>query len=173
VNINEKKQTVTEVRERFERSQGFFITHNLGLDAGQISALRKDVRTGGGELKVIKNTLIRRAIEKMDHHADVEKDLKGPVAVAFSYNDPAAIAKAILKYVDDKNKFEVKSGMLGNVLLSSSQVAALAKLPSKQELIARTVRTIAAPLQNFMGVLSAVPRDFMNVLTAIKDKKNN
>jgi len=172
VNINEKKQTVQEVREKFEKSQGFFITHNLGLDAGQISALRKDVRTNGGELKVIKNTLIKRAIENLEHHKDIDADLKGPVAVAFSYNDPAAIAKAILKYVDDKNKFEVKSGMLGTVLLSSSQVAALAKLPSRQELIARTVRTIAAPLQNFMGVLSAVPRDFVNVLTAIKDKKN-
>lgn len=172
MNINEKKQTVQEVREKFEKSQGFFITHNLGLDAGQISALRKDVRTNGGELKVIKNTLIKRAIENLEHHKDIDADLKGPVAVAFSYNDPAAIAKAILKYVDDKNKFEVKSGMLGTVLLSSSQVAALAKLPSRQELIARTVRTIAAPLQNFMGVLSAVPRDFVNVLTAIKDKKN-
>lgn len=172
MNINDKKQTVKEVRERFEKSQGFFITHNLGLDAGQISALRKDVRTSGGELKVIKNTLIKRAIENLEHHNDIDKDLTGPVAVAFSYNDPAAIAKAILKYVDDKNKFEVKSGMLGNVLLSSSQVAALAKLPSRQELIATTVRTIAAPLQSFMGVLSAVPRDFVNVLTAIKDKKN-
>ena len=172
MNINDKKQTVKEVRERFEKSQGFFITHNLGLDAGQISALRKDVRTNGGELKVIKNTLIKRAIENLEHHKEIDADLKGPVAVAFSYNDPAAIAKAILKYVDDKNKFEVKSGMLGTVLLSSSQVAALAKLPSRQELIARTVRTIAAPLQSFMGVLSAVPRDFMNVLTAIKDKKN-
>ncbi len=172
MNINDKKQTVKEVRERFEKSQGFFITHNLGLDAGQISALRKDVRTNGGELKVIKNTLIRRAIENLEHHNDIDKDLTGPVAVAFSYNDPAAIAKAILKYVDDKNKFEVKSGMLGTVLLSSSQVAALAKLPSRKELIATTVRTIAAPLQSFMGVLSAVPRDFVNVLTAIKDKKN-
>ena len=172
MNINDKKQTVKEVRERFEKSQGFFITHNLGLDAGQISALRKDVRTSGGELKVIKNTLIKRAIENLEHHKEIDGDLKGPVAVAFSYDDPAAIAKAILKYVDDKNKFEVKSGMLGNVLLSSSQVAALAKLPSRLELITRTVRTIAAPLQNFMGVLSAVPRDFVNVLTAIKDKKN-
>lgn len=172
MNINEKKQTVQEVREKFEKSQGFFITHNLGLDAGQISALRKDVRTNGGELKVIKNTLIKRAIENLEHHKDIDADLKGPVAVAFSYNDPAAIAKAILKYVDDKNKFEVKSGMLGAVLLSSSQVAALAKLPPRQELLAKAVRTIAAPLQSFMGVLSAVPRDFVNVLTAIKDKKN-
>ena len=172
MNINDKKQTVQEVREKFERSQGFFITHNLGLNADEISALRKDVRTNGGELKVIKNTLIKRAIEKLEYHKDIDGDLKGPVAVAFSYNDPAAIAKAILKYVDDRNKFEVKSGILGTNKLSASQIGALAKLPSKQELIARTVRTIAAPLQNFMGVLSAVPRDFVNVLTAIKDKKN-
>jgi large subunit ribosomal protein L10 len=172
VNINQKKETVKQVREKFEASQAFFITHNLGLRADEMTALRRDVRKNGGELKIIKNTLVRRAIEKFEYHKDIDNDLEGPVAIAFSYGDPVGIAKSILKYVDDRNKFEVKSGIMGLSKLTSQQIGALAKLPSREELIARLVRTVAAPLQNFMNVLSAVPRDCVNVLSAIKDKKN-
>lgn len=171
MNINDKKEVVKQVREKFEASQAFFITHNLGLTAQQVTALRKDVRSNGGELKVIKNTLLKRAIENLSYHKDVDQYLVGPVAVAFSYEDPAAVAKAVLKYVDEKKRFEVISGIYGSKAISVQQITALSKLPGKKELIAQTVRTIAAPLQNFMGVLSAVPRDFVNVLTAIKDKK--
>ena len=172
MNINQKKETVKQVREKFEASQAFFITHNLGLRADEMTALRRDVRKNGGELKIIKNTLVKRAIEKFEYHKDIDNDLEGPVAIAFSYGDPVGIAKSILKYVDDRNKFEVKSGIMGLSKLTSQQIGALAKLPSREELIARLVRTVAAPLQNFMNVLSAVPRDCMNVLSAIKDKKN-
>ncbi len=172
MNINQKKETVKQVREKFEASQAFFITHNLGLRADEMTALRRDVRKNGGELKIIKNTLVRRAIEKFEYHKDIDNDLEGPVAIAFSYGDPVGIAKSILKYVDDRNKFEVKSGIMGLSKLTSQQIGALAKLPSREELIARLVRTVAAPLQNFMNVLSAVPRDCVNVLSAIKDKKN-
>ena len=172
MNINQKKQTVQDVREKFERSNGFFITHNLGLNADEISSLRKDIRNSGGELKVIKNTLIKRAIEDKSYHSDVDPDLNGPVAVAFSYQDPAGVAKSMVKYIDDKNKFNVKVGILGASKITAAQIIALSKLPSRHELIAMTVRTIAAPLQSFMGVLSALPRDLVNVLTAVKDKKN-
>ncbi len=172
MNINEKKESVKQVREKFETSQAFFITHNLGLKAEEMSALRRDVKKGGGELKVIKNTLVRRAIEKFEYHKEIDGDLNGPVAIAFSYGDPATTAKSILKYVDEKNKFAIKSGIMGISKLTEAQINVLAKLPSREELIARLVRTVAAPLQNFMNVLSAVPRDCVNVLSAIKDKKN-
>ncbi len=172
MNINQKKESVKQVREKFEASQAFFITYNLGLKADEMSALRRDVKKSGGELKVVKNTLVRRAIENFEYHKEIDGDLNGPVAIAFSYGDPAAIAKSILKYVDEKNKFAVKSGIMGVNKLTSMQIDALAKLPSREELIARLVRTVAAPLQNFMNVLSAVPRDCVNVLSAIKDKKN-
>lgn len=171
LNINDKKQCVEQVKQKFDASQAFFITHNLGLKAGDISALRKEIKANGGEFKVVKNTLIRRAIEGKPYSKDIDSDLTGPVAVAFSYKDPAAVAKAMVKYIDDKNRFLVRAGILGTNKLSVSDVMALSKLPGRDELIATTVRTIAAPLQSFMGVLTAVPRDFLNVLTAIKDKK--
>jgi large subunit ribosomal protein L10 len=171
LDINAKKQCVEQVKEKFDASQAFFITHNLGLRAHEISALRKDIKANGGEFKVVKNTLIRRAIEGKSYSKDISGELEGPVAVAFSYKDPAAVAKAMVKYIDDKNRFAVLFGILGTARLTSTQVVALSKLPGRDELIATAVRTIAAPLQSFMGVLTAVPRDFVNVLTAIKDKK--
>ncbi|MFH1223200.1 MAG: 50S ribosomal protein L10 [Pseudomonadota bacterium] len=171
MNINDKKEVVKQTREKFESSQAFFITHNLGLTAAEVTALRKEIRTSGGELKVIKNTLVRRAIGDLSYHKDIDADLNGPVAVAFSYQDPAAVAKAVLKYVDDRKKFEIISGIYGSKKMSAKEIVALSKLPGRKELLTQTVRTIAAPLQNFMGVMSAVPRDFLNVLTAIKGKK--
>jgi len=171
LNINSKKQCVESVKEKFDQAQAFFITHNLGLKAGQITALRKEVKSNGGEFKVVKNTLIKRAIEGKSFSNDFNKEFEGPVAVAFSYKDPVAVAKALFKYVDDSNKLVIKTGCLGQTMLSAKDIEQLSKLPGREELIAKAVRTIAAPLQSFMGVLTAVPRDFLNVLTAVKDKK--
>ena len=171
MNINQKKEKVKQVREKFESSQAFFITRNHGLAANEMSSLRREVRKSGGEFKIIKNTLVKRAIENLDYHKEVDGDLNGPIAIAFSYKDPVMVAKSLLKYVDDRNKFEVASGIMGVSKLTFKEIDTLAKLPSREELIARVVRTIAAPLQNFLGVLNAVPRDCVNVLSAIKDKK--
>jgi len=171
LNINDKKQCVEQIKQKFDASQAFFITHNLGLRAADISALRKEIKANGGEFKVVKNTLIRRAIEGKAYSKDVDGDLNGPVAIAFSYKDPAAVAKAMVKYIDEKNRFQVMAGIMGAEKISVKDVMILSKLPSRIELITTAVRTIAAPLQSFMGVLTAVPRDLVNVLTAIKDKK--
>ncbi|MCX6112581.1 MAG: 50S ribosomal protein L10 [Proteobacteria bacterium] len=171
MNINDKKQCVEQVKQKFDASRAFFITHNLGLKAADITALRREIKANGGEFKVVKNTLIRKAIAGKPYSKDVDGDLNGPVAIAFSYKDPAAVAKAMVKYIDEKNRFQVMTGIMGADKLSSKDVIALSKLPGRDELIATAVRTIAAPLQSFMGVLTAVPRDFLNVLTAIKDKK--
>jgi large subunit ribosomal protein L10 len=171
LNINSKKECVKNVKEKFDKAEAFFITHNLGLKADQITALRKDVKSQGGEFKVVKNTLMKRAVEGKSYGNDISKDFEGPVAVAFSYKDPVAVAKALYKYVDDSKKLLVKTGFLGQTMLSAKDIEQLSKLPGRDELIAKAVRTIAAPLQSFMGVLTAVPRDFLNVLTAVKDKK--
>ena len=171
LDINSKKQCVKTVKEKFDQAQAFFITHNLGLKAGQITALRRELKAHGGEFKVVKNTLIKRAIEGKPYSKDVTDDFEGPVAVAFSYNDPAGVAKALFKYVDEAKTLVVKKGLLGETMLSAKEVEQLSKLPGREELITMMVRTIAAPLQNLMGILTAVPRDFVNVLVAVKDKK--
>jgi len=171
LNLNEKKEIVQQVKSKFESASGFFVTRNLGLNAAEISTLRKDVRTAKGEFKVIKNTLTRIVLKDLGY-AGIDNDLNGPTAITFSLGDPAVVAKALIKVSKDtNNKLQVASGFLGKTVLSAKDVEMLSSLPSKKELVAKAVGTIAAPLQNFMGVLSAVPRDFVNVLTAIKDQK--
>lgn len=164
-----KSQQVKEVKEKLKSSQAFFISHNLGVAAGDMSALRKELKKNDAELKIVKNTLVRRALEDLDYKDQILDDVKGPTVIAFSYGDPVNVAKAILKL--ENLKLAVKAGMLGKNKLNAKAIEQLSKLPSREELVARVVRTIAAPLSNFMGVMTAVPRNFLTVLTAIKDKK--
>ena len=138
-----------------------------------MTSLRREIKENGGELKVIKNTLIRRAVEDFEYNDDLKNKFTGPTAIAFSYGDPVSIAKSLIKIADSSKRMEVASGLLANKVLSEKEVNALSKLPSRDELIAKTVRTIAAPLTSFVNVLAAVPRNFVNVLTAIKDNKDN
>jgi large subunit ribosomal protein L10 len=171
LNINDKKQSVKLVKDKLKSSQAFFITHNLGLKSEEMNSLRKEVRKGEGELKVVKNTILRRALEDFDYKSEILDDITGPVVVAFSYGDPVPVAKAVVKIIEDKKKIEIKNGILGTNKIDAKQIESLSKLPGREELIQKFVWTVAAPLSNFMGVLTAVPRDFVNVLTAIKDNK--
>jgi large subunit ribosomal protein L10 len=171
VNLNEKKELVKNVENKFKTSQAFFISHNNGLKAHELTLLRKELKLNNAELKVIKNTIIRRAIKNLNYDEQIKNQFNGPTTLAFTYGDPVLVAKSLIKTVKETKRFSITSGLLGNKILKSSDIDLLASLPSKEELIAQTVRTIAAPIASFMTVLSAVPRDFMNVLNAIKEKK--
>ncbi len=173
MNLNEKKELVKSVETKFKSSLAFFISHNNGLKANEISTLRKELKASDAELNVVKNTITRLAIQSFNYDEKIKNELKGPSTVTFSYGDPVLAAKALLKVVKSTKRFSIASGLLGNRVLSSEDIDALALLPSKEELIAKTVRTVAAPLSSFMTVLSGVPRNFMNVLEAIKEQKDN
>lgn len=172
MNLNEKKELVKQIQSKFTTSRAFFISRNQGLKADEISSLRRDLKSNQAELKVIKNTIIKLAIKDLNYGEKIEAELNGPTAIAFSYGDPVLVAKALLKVSKDTKRFSVASGLLGARVLKLSEIDALAMLPSREELIAKTVRTIAAPLSSFMTVMSAVPRNFVNVLNAIKEQKD-
>jgi large subunit ribosomal protein L10 len=171
LNLAEKKVQVEDIKKLFEGCTAVFLVNNRGLKAGDIAGLRSQIKKNGGEIKVMKNTLLKLAIKGSQYEANLGDFLSGPTAVTFSRQDPAGVAKVLVGLVDDNKPLEIKSGLLGAIRISVADIKKLAKLPGKKELIGRTVRTIAAPLSNFMGVLSAVPRDFLGVLVAIKDKK--
>jgi large subunit ribosomal protein L10 len=171
VNLNEKKELVKDVENRFKKSQAFFVSHNNGLKAQELSSLRKELKSFNAELRVIKNTIIKRAIKDLNYDENLKNEFNGPTAITFSYGDPVLVAKSLIKVEKDTKRFLISSGSLGSKLLKYNDIDILANLPSREELIAKTVRTIAAPLTGFMTVLSAVPRNFMNVLNSIKDKK--
>lgn len=171
MNRSEKAQFVDSLKDKFNKANATFVTEYRGMSVAQLYELRKGVYEGKGELKVIKNRLAKIAV-KDTPYAELADSFKGPVALAFSFDDAVAVAKAIDTAGKDKESpFSLKLGALEGKVVSKEEVAALAQLPDRLTLLSMLAGTIAAPLQNFANVLSAVPRDLANVLTSLKDKK--
>jgi large subunit ribosomal protein L10 len=127
-------------------------------------------------VKVLKNN-VARLITKDGSMGDQAKDLMdgvvGPTLVAFAFGDPAAAAKVIHKFAQDNEALKLKDSLMGTKRIDASGVEALAKLPSKEILLATVLGTMNAPIRNFVGVLAAVPRSLVTVLAAVEKKKAN
>ncbi len=171
MNRVEKSSAVEILREKFQKSNAAFVTEYRGMTVGALYELRKKVREGEGELKVIKNRLARIAA-KGSAFEGIADQFKGPIAVAFSYKDPVAVAKAVLGSLSDTSPLQLKSGSLGSKLMSGKDVTALSKLPDRNTLLAMLAGTLQAPLSGFARVLAATPRGLANVLVAVKDQKD-
>ncbi|MFH2091713.1 MAG: 50S ribosomal protein L10 [Pseudomonadota bacterium] len=135
-----------------------------------MTELRELLRAAGSRMEVVKNSLLVRASEGTD--AALMKDFyKGPSAIVLSDSDPVAPARILTDFAKTNEKLEIKAGALAGKLLSVDQVMQLAKMPSKQELLGKLVRTLNAVPTSFVTVLSGVPRAFVNVLNALKEQK--
>jgi len=170
MNRVEKSQVVETVNEKFARAKGAFLTEYRGLNAEQTAKLRIKVREGGGEIRIVKNRLAKIAVKgtPFEHLA---ADLKGPIALTFTYGDVVSLAKALTESLDKESPFNIKVGSLEGKAITAKDVEALSKLPDKKTLLSMLLSAVQGPLRNFAGVISAVPRDFVNVLAAVKDKK--
>ncbi|MDO5116450.1 MAG: 50S ribosomal protein L10 [Synergistaceae bacterium] len=168
-----KRENIDMLSEALKRSDAVFIVEYRGLTVKKISAARKLIREAGGEMKVCKNTLMRIALKECGMIQAPEYDF-GPNGYVLSYGDAAAVAKAVRDFAKEKGNeaLVVKGAILGGTqLLNKEQVYALADLPSKEQLIAQVVGTIAAPLRGLVTVLSGPQRNFVTVLSRIKEKK--
>jgi len=167
----EAKQQITEdLHDRFAKSAIIVLTDYKGLDVTSINDLRRKLRESDIEYQVVKNTLLVRAAEDTDV-ALIKDHFKGPSAVAISYDDPVAPAKVLTQFAKDNNKLEIKVGVLNGKVLDLQAIKALATLPSKEVMLAQLLSTINAVPTSFVRVLAEVPRSMLNVLTAIKDQK--
>lgn len=165
----EKIAAVTEMKERLESNQIAIATQYVGINVEKVTELRRQLRAAGVEFKVYKNTLARRALNELNIEGAAEY-MSGPTAWAFS-NDPVAPAKILKDFARKSPKVVMVGGVLNGKPVSGEQLKALASLPSRDQLLAQVVGTIAAPLRNFVGVLNAVPRNLVGVLDAIEKKK--
>lgn len=167
-----KRETIDSLVELLKKSGAVFITEYRGLTVHKISACRKLIRQAGGEMKVCKNTLMSIALAECGLPAATGMD-KGPNGYVLAYGDVAAVAKAIRDFSKEKGNeaLIVKGAILDGQLLTKEQVFALADLPSKEQLIAQVVGTIAAPLRGLVTVLSGPQRGLVTALSQIKDKK--
>ncbi len=168
--LKQKQESVAEVAEKMKRSQSMIMLDYRGLTVEQVTNLRNTFRAANVEYRVIKNNMLLRAAQSIGVEG-AEDIFKGPTAVAFGYDDAVAPAKILTKFIKDVKKTEIKGGILEGKVLDASGVENLAKLPSKEELIAKMLGSMNAPITNFVGVLAAVPRSLVCALNAIREQK--
>lgn len=165
----EKVAVVAEARQRFTESEAVLFTEYRGIAVDEIAQLRRTLRTAGGDYKIYKNTLVRFAVR--DLGLDLEDLLTGPTAIAFipagGTADPVAVAKALRDFAKGNPNLVLKGGVLGGRLLSLDEIKALAEVAPREELLARLAGGFAAPMQQFAGLLQALPRNFAYGLSAL------
>ena len=140
---------------------------NKGISVPRIQALRSELRQTGAEAVVVKNTLMRLALEKKGLPHD-EAMMSGTSIVTFIYDDIAPAAKALSTFVGRADKLAIKGGLVDGALINAAQVEELTQLPTRDELLARVVGGIQAPISGLVGTLSAVVRGVVNVLDAYR-----
>jgi large subunit ribosomal protein L10 len=166
----EKTAVVDEVRTRLDDAQAAVVTEYRGLTVADLAVLRRSLTAAGGDYKIFKNTLVRRAIDG-GPHAPLEELLVGPTAIAFVHGEVSAVAKALRDFSRTNAHLVVKGGMLDGAVLSPVQLGALADLPSREVLLARMAGAIQAPLAQLAGLLQALPRNLAYGLKALVDDR--
>ena len=165
-----KEAAIGELKERLEQSGNLFFTNYAGLTVDEITRLRGELRKDGSTYAVAKNTLF--SIAAGDELAkQLEQFLHGPTAIVFAGKDPVAPAKALKKFSDDVKPIEVKAAYIEGRVVDALQVKALASLPSREELIAKMVGSIASPLRGLVTVLSGNKSGLVRVLNSIREQK--
>ena len=167
----DKEKVISQIKEKINLSQGFFIFEYHGLTVEDITGLRRKLKAGGGELKVFKNTLVKKALIGTETEKVIGTDFKGPLACAFGYKDVVAAAKVLIEFEKNEESLKLKAGVLKDKKLLLNDIKQLAKLPSREVLLGKLVGSLASPLRGWVNVLSAVPRNFVFVLKAIEQKK--
>lgn len=158
-NLEVKKQVVSDIVKKFQDAQSVVIVKYSGLTVENATALRQQFRANGVEYCVLKNTLVRRALEEMNIQG-LDDVLKGPSAFAFGMEDPVSPAKVVSEFLQKTKStaLEFKAGLLGSDLMSVAQVKALAETPSREVLLARLVGSLQSSISSFVRVLDAIAK---------------
>jgi large subunit ribosomal protein L10 len=170
VNREEKSKIVDDLQERFSKSKVVILTDYKGLDVAKINELRRKLRESDTEFKVVKNTLLIRASENTD--VSVIKDsFKGPSAIALNYEDPVAPAKILTEFAKDNKALEIKVGVMNGKEIDLDSIKSLATLPSREVLLGQVLSAMSGVTTGLVRALNDIPARFMNVLQAIREKK--
>jgi large subunit ribosomal protein L10 len=169
LNLEDKKAVVAEVSAEVSRAQAIVLAEYRGLAVGAMTDLRRKARSSGIYLRVLKNTLVRRAVADTPFAGLTEK-MVGPLAYGIS-SDPVKVAKVLHEFARANDKFVIKAGGMENFVMSAKDVASLATMPSRNELIAKLMGTMQAPVAQFMRTLNEVPGRFARTLAAVRDQK--
>jgi large subunit ribosomal protein L10 len=168
-NLEEKQAAVAEISAEVAQAQAIVVAEYRGLEVAAMTDLRKKARGAGIYLRVLKNTLARRAVAATPF-AGLSEKMVGPLAYGIS-SDPVKVAKVLHEFARGNEKFVIKAGAMPNSVMSPKDVANLAMLPSREELIAKLMATMQAPIATFMRTLNEVPGRFVRTIAAVRDQK--
>ena len=170
--LSEKQAIVEALTERLKNSCAGVLVNYTGITVADDTQLRRDLRNAGVEYTVVKNTLVRFAIDKLGFN-ELDQVLNGPTALATSKDDPVAAAKLLCEYAGKKDStMEIKAGFVDGKIITPAEVKALSELPSKDALRAQVLGTMIAPITGLANVLNANIRGLAVALQAIADKKS-
>lgn len=169
LNLEEKKAVVAEVAAQVAGAQTVVVAEYRGITVENMTRLRVNARKEGVYLRVLKNTLARRAIADTPF-AGLTDQLVGPLAYGIS-RDPVAAAKVMHEFAKANDKFIVKAGAMPNFIMSAADVGNLASMPSREELLSKLLGTMQAPIAQFVRTLNEVPTRFVRGLAAVRDKQ--
>jgi large subunit ribosomal protein L10 len=169
LNIEEKKALVAEVSAKVAQAQAIVLAEYRSLQVAEITKLRAKARNSGVYLRVLKNTLARRAVADTPF-SGLAQHMKGPLMYGIS-PDPVAAAKVLQEFAKGSEKLVITAGAMHHQVMTSKQVAALASLPSREELLAMVMGTMQAPIAKFARALNEVPGKFVRTLAAVQEAK--
>lgn len=169
LNLEEKKAVVAEVTGQLANAQSIILAEYRGMEVSDMTVLRAKARAAGVYFRVLKNTLVRRAVAETPF-ASLSDKMVGPLVYGIS-DDPVAAAKVIHEFSKANDRLVIKGGAMANFVMSPADVASLATMPSREELISKLMGTMQAPVAKFVQTLNEVPAKFARGLAAVRDQK--
>ncbi len=169
LNLDDKKAIVAEVSAEIAGAQSMIVAEYRGLEVGDLTALRASARQAGVYLRVLKNTLVRRAVAGSPFAGLADK-MVGPLIYGIS-KDPVAAAKLLHDFGKVNQKLVIRAGAMPNYVMDAEGVKALAAMPSREELLSKLLGTMQAPITQFVRTLNEVPTRFVRGLAAVRDAK--
>ena len=169
LSLEGKKEVVAEVSQRLVKAQAVVLAEYRGLGVEQITVLRKQARSSGVYLRVLKNTLARRAVQGTPFEKLADQ-MVGPLAYGIS-DDPVTAAKVLHTYAKGNDKLVIKGGAMANQVLSAKEIGQLATMPSREQLLATLMGTMMAPVAKLVRTMNEVPGKFVRTVAALRDQR--
>lgn len=170
IRLEDKKQIVSEVNEAANSAMSAVLADYRGVTVADLAKLRKSAREQNVYLRVVRNTLLKRAVEGTQFEC-IQDALTGPTILAFSMEDPGAAARVLKDFAKGNDKFEVKALSVGGKLLSADQIDVLATLPTYDQAVSMLMSVMLAPVTKLVRTFNEVPTKVTRAVAAVRDQK--
>lgn len=170
IRLEDKRQIVSEVNEAANSALSAVIADYRGVTVSDMTELRKNARENNVFLRVVRNTLLKRAVDDTDFEC-IKEVLVGPTILAFSQEDPGAAARVLKDFARENDKFEIKALSIGGKLLDASEIDVLAKLPTYDQAVSMLMSVMLAPVTKLARTFNEVPSKVTRAVAAVRDQK--